>query len=158
MYKINPTLAEPILNALADEISGGYLIIFAGPEPASPDDQLDMDNQHTHVATITLDGDGVDGLSWDAATGNVLAKVNADVWRGTVTLDGADAGPTIEPSFFRLCSSSDDGRGGYPGTFRLQGSVTGPSGGGDLIIGAPTLTDNGTNTVSIAIANIRLVS
>lgn len=157
MFKITPELAEPLLQALADALAGGFMYLFAGTEPGQPFDALDMVTDHTQVAEITIGADGVTGLEFDPATGNILAKVPADVWRGLVALDGTDAGPTITPTFMRMGAPGDDCRDDTPGP-RLQGTVTGPSGGGDLLLGAPSLTANGTNTVTITIANIQMVT
>lgn len=156
MFKINANLAAAMLAALSTAIDGGKMHIFAGTVPASADDELDLVSEHTRVAIITVDGDGVTGLEWDVPTGNVLAKVPADVWRGVVALDGAAVGDTVAPTFFRIGEAADNCSDGYPGTPRLQGTVSGPSGGGDMLLGAATVTDNGTNTVTISIANLML--
>lgn len=156
-FKISPQLAQPMLDALATALNGGFMYLFAGPEPVDALEALDMVTDHTQVAEITIGADGVTGLEWDAASGNVIAKVPADVWRGLVALDGADAGPTITPTFMRMGAAGDACRSATPGP-RIQGTVTGPSGGGDVLLGAATLTDNGTNTVTITIANLQIVS
>ncbi len=156
MFKITPEVAEPMLEALASVLEGGFMFLFAGPEPAAPSDPLDMVTDHTQLALISIGNDGITGLQFDPATGNILAKVDADVWRGTVTVDGADPATTQTPTFFRMGGPGDDCRDDTPGP-RMQGTVTGPSGGGDLLLGAPTLTDNGTNTVTITIANIQMI-
>lgn len=157
MFKITPELAQPMLDALADALDGGFMYLFTGPEPAEAYDALDMGLDHTQVAAITIGNDGVTGLTWDAASGNVLAKVPAAVWRGLVALDGANPGPTVTPTFMRMGAPGDACRDDTPGP-RIQGTVTGPSGGGDVLLGAATVTENGTNTITIVIANLLLTS
>lgn len=157
MFKLTPELAEPMLQALADTLDGGFMFIFAGDEPTNAYDTLNMVSTHTQLAAITVGNDGVTGLSFDPATGNILAKVPADVWRGTVAVDGANASLTQTPRFLRMGAPGDDCRDDTPGP-RLQATVSGPSGGGDLLLGADTLTDNGTNTVTITIANLQMVT
>lgn len=157
MFKLTPELAEPMLQALADTLAGGFMFIFAGPEPTYASDELDMATLHTQLAEITVGADGVTGLEFDPATGNILAKVPGDVWRGLVAVDGADSATTQTPTFLRMGAAGDACRDDTPGP-RMQATVSGPSGGGDALLGAPTLTDNGTNTVTITIANLQIVT
>lgn len=150
-YSPNPSLAAAMLGAAKTALDGGFLYIFSGPMPASADDALDMGNDHTQLAMISLDNDGVTGLDFDAVSGNLLVKVPADVWRGTVAFDGADDGESsLGATFARFCQSGDNGRGAGT-TPRLQCDAGGPSSLATLRTGVDELADNGTNTVTISV-------
>lgn len=156
-YKVTATLAAAMLNALKAGLDGGRLYIFAGAAPASPDAALDMVGMHTQVAALSVGGDDVTGLTFDTATGDLLPKNGTESWDATIALDGSDAGPTVTPTFFRFCEVGDTGRDAAV-SLRLQGTVGGPASTADLKLGASTVTDNGTNTVGVAICNVRLSS
>lgn len=154
-YKFSPGLAADGLNAKRTTLNGGRLYIFAGPEPAAANDALDLTvgtGLHTQLVEYTLDGAGVTGLTFATTTNEVLNKTPAEVWSGLVNFIGAqEASATLTPTFFRFCAAGDNGRAaGTASTKRWQGSVSGPNGTGDLVLGADTLTDNGVNTESLA--------
>ena len=154
-YKITDDLAAAMLTAFKTEIDGGFLFLFAGPVPASPDLALDMGAEHTQVALLSVDDDGVTGLEFAAAAGAVISK-NSDVWEGTVAFDGfEDAEVTLTPTFFRFCAAGDNGRT-LASTPRLQGTVGGPASTADLRLASDDVTANGTNTVSAAMFNFRV--
>lgn len=154
-YKITDDLAAAMLTAFKTEIDGGFLYLFAGSVPATPDLALDMGSDHTEVAMLSVDDDGVTGLTFDAASGAVIAK-DSDVWEGTIAFDGfEDAEVTLTPTFFRFCAAGDDGRAAAT-TPRLQGTVGGPASTADLRLATDDVTANGTNTVSAAMFNFRV--
>ena len=154
-YKITDDLAAIMLSAFKSEMDLGFIYVFAGTVPASPDEALDMGSDHTQVAMLTVDDDGTTGLEFDAPDGAVVSK-NSDVWEGTIEFDGfEDAEVTLTPTFFRFCAAGDDGRAAAT-TPRLQGTVGGPASTADLRLATDDVTANGTNTVSAAMFNFRV--
>lgn len=149
----------PVATALAaaykDLFDGGKIYIFAGAPPAAASDALDMVNTHCQVAVITLDDDGTTGLTWDSAANGAVTKPVAVDWSGTVFNDGFDdATATQTPTFARMGVGSDDCRGAGVGEPRLQWPVSGPNGNGEVVLGSPTTTANGTNKVPVNLARI----
>ena len=160
MSKITRELAEALLDAIKTNLDGGFAYIFAGTVPADAETALDMGATHTEVAMLSVDGDGTTGLTFNAAADFVLSKPAAAVWQGLIDFDGFVASPgTITPTFFRVCAAGDDGRAAGAAGFRLQGTVGGPASSADMKLGGgDTLTDNGTNTTSAAVFNVRISS
>lgn len=136
--------SEVMLSALKTELDGGRMYWFAGPVPASADDALDMDNDHTQLVEMTESGDGVTGLTFDSPVGNAMTKAAGETWSGLISFDGAeDEESTLTATFYRFCADGDDGRGAATGP-RLQGTIGGP--GSDIPVTSAELTDNGVNT------------
>ena len=157
MFKINPDLAAAMLAGVKTALDGGFIYIFAGSVPSGPDIALDMVTDHTQLAMLSVDGDGVTGLTFASPVGATLSK-NGDEWSGLVAFDGAESGETsLTPTFFRFCPSGDNGRGAAT-TERLQGTAGGPNSSADMKLGSEQLTDNGSNTTSAAIFNYRVGS
>lgn len=156
-YQPNTALAGAMLAAAKDALDGGTLYIYNGPEPASADDALDMGGSHTQLAEVSLDDDGMGGLTFDDVTGNLLVKVPEDVWRGTLAFDGADASEDSLPATFaRFCQDGDNGRGAGSGSPRLQCSAGGPASTATLRTATPELTQNGSNTITVSVYTLAL--
>lgn len=157
-YKLTPSLSQSMATAVKSALDGGRLYLFAGPVPASPEDALDMVASHTRLAVLTVDNDGATGLTFDAATGGLLPKAAAEEWLGTVLFSGKDDGLTeLAPTFFRFGAAGDTCESATTDP-RLQGTVGGPASAADLKLGAATLIENGTNTVGVAVFNVRVES
>lgn len=155
MFKITDDLAAAMLTAFKTEMDLGFIYIFSGSVPATPDLALDMVTDHTQLAKLSVDDDGVTGLTFAAASGAVISK-DADVWEGTILFDGfEDVETTLTPTFFRFCATGDDGRTSAS-TPRLQGTVGGPTSTADMRLASDDVTANGTNTVSAAMFNFRV--
>lgn len=147
MFNTNPLLAAAAANGARGALNGGTLYIFAGTPPLTPDDPLDMDNTHTQLAAITAGGGG---LNFDTAVDAFLYKSVSETWTGLVAFDGFDdSETTLTATFFRFCPSGDNGRGTGAGP-RLQGTVSGQSGNGDVKLQSAALTANGSNEVGLA--------
>ncbi|HEY1034566.1 MAG TPA: hypothetical protein VGE09_06255 [Pseudoxanthomonas sp.] len=143
-------LANAELAATKDELDGGFIYLYAGPEPTSAAAALDMVTLHTEVAKISLGGDGVTGLVFDAPSAGVLAKPSAANWSGLIAFSGAEqAESSLVPTFYRFCPAGDNGRTALT-TPRLQGSVGGPNSNADCRLSTDSVTDNGVNTQSLA--------
>jgi hypothetical protein len=154
--KITSNVLEDMLTAVKGDFDGGFCYLFAGPVPATAAEALDMGADHTQLAMLSVDNDGVTGLTFNAPVAGVLSKTGAEVWEGLVAFDGAeDTETTLTPTFFRFCPSGDDGRDGT-GTLRIQGSVGGPASSAEMKLEGDTLTDNGSNTAKAASFNVRL--
>ena len=160
MSKITRELAEALLDAIKTNLDGGFAYIFAGTVPADAETALDMGATHTEVAMLSVDDDGTTGLTFSAAADFVISKNPSENWEGLVDFDGYVAGPgTLTPTFFRICATGDNGRASGVAGMRLQGTVGGPASSADMKLGGgDTLTDNGTNTTSAAVFNVRLSS
>lgn len=66
------------VGSLKDLLDGGVINIYAGTKPADADA---VKGGATLLRTITLDGDGVTGLTFDPSAPNgVLKKPTADAW------------------------------------------------------------------------------
>lgn len=137
-------------NATKAELDGGFMYFFAGPEPETADEALDMVGLHTEVLKLSLGGDGVTGLVFDAANEGVIAKPVAAVWDGLIAFSGAQSGQTtLTPTFYRFCAAGDNGRAVAAGS-RLQGSVGGPQSNRNVRLSSDTLTANGLNRQGLA--------
>lgn len=151
----NATLMEALLTELKSQLDGGFLYIFSGSVPDSADDALDMLNDHTMLAMITVDDDGATGLTFSAPSGNLLSKNSGEDWIGTIAFSGADDGETtLSPSFWRFCQDGDDPTDAASGGPRLQGTVGGPASGADMIRSTETMTANGTNVIGVSVFNL----
>ncbi len=140
------------VGAVADDLAGGFKYYFAGPVPATADEALDMDNDHTEVVKMSVDGDGSTGLTFDGPTAGVISKPSGDVWEGPVAFDGAEPSPgVLTPTFYRICGPGDNGRGAASGTqSRIQDTVGGPASAAAVRLGTETVEDNGSNTQGIS--------
>lgn len=131
-YKVNDTAANPALNALASAISGGFMYLFAGTVPPGPDDALDMVADHTEIVLVSVDGDGITGLTFATAASGAVAKPALAVWSGLATFDGTEAAELeLTPTFFRICTAGDNGRGAGAAA-RLQGTIGITGSGSDM--------------------------
>jgi hypothetical protein len=136
------------LAALKDELDGGRMYFFSGPVPASADDALDMDNDHTQLVMMTESGDGSTGLTFDSPVGTAMTKTPSEVWSGPISFDGAeDSEDVLTATFYRFCADGDNGRDAADGP-RLQGTIGGP--GSDIPMVNADLEDNGSNTQGLA--------
>jgi hypothetical protein len=155
--KANAALLEGLLNSVKDTLDSGFIFIFAGPVPDSADDALDMDNDHTQIAMLSLDNDGETGLEFDGPDGGTLSKPADAVWEGTNEFDGAEDGETeLTPTFMRHCVASDNGRDAAPGSARIQGSAGGPASAANMKLESAAAIANGSNTSIAASYNVRL--
>lgn len=155
MYITNELLAAAAANGMRTALNGGSLFIYAGTIPADADAALDMVAGHTELAKVTAGGGG---LNFDTAVDGFLYKSASETWAGLVDFDGAGSGSTtLTPTFFRFCPAGDNGRGAGAGP-RLQGTVSGPSGNGDVKLQSATVTDNGSNEVGLAGFYIEVVN
>lgn len=151
--KITTLLATDLAAAYKDALDGGFIYVFSGPVPDSPEDALDMATLHTQLLRISLGGTGT-GLTFDTPAGGVVTKPVGDDWKGTINFDGTDAAEAgtnpLTGTFARFCATADTGRGAGGATKRLQMSVSGPNGNGELILSQAnaSLFDNGTNEES----------
>lgn len=138
------TTSEVALTAIKTALDGGRMYWFSGAVPASAEAALDMVTEHTQLVEMTKNGDGVTGLTFDPPSGNSMLKASAEVWRGLIAFDGAEAAATtLTATFYRFCAAGDNGRGAATGP-RLQGTI-GPA-GSDIPMASAALTANGANT------------
>lgn len=151
----NAPLTEALLSSLKNELDYGFLYIFSGPVPDSPSDALDMVSTHTRLATITVNNDGMTGLTFAPPSGNLLPKNGGEDWIGTITFFGAEENEdTLTPTFWRFCRSDDDPTASASGYPRVQGTVGGPASGADMIRSTETMTANGSNVIGVSVFNL----
>lgn len=127
MIKTTVALRNHLLDtgSFAAALGGGRLYLFAGPEPATAGEALDIGTSHALIGEVTESDDGVTGLTFAAASGGVMQKDGSEAWESTAAATGA-------MTFFRFCESGDDGEGDASTSIkRIQGTI-GPNGSYDL--------------------------
>lgn len=134
MIKISTTLATALAAAVKAALDGGTLKIFSGPVPATAG--AAVDGASVLLAEITVDGDGVTGLTFDAPTTGTLNKAAADTWTclGTDVVSGT-------ATFYRFTESGDAGTALSTTHSRIQGIVGTDPFSSDLIVGTTTFTN-----------------
>lgn len=148
---ISTHLAQALLAETKGALDGGFIYVFSGPVPATPDAALDMSGSHTQLAKLQ---NGLSGLTFSAPVGNVLPKNATEVWEGLIEFEGADgSATTLAPTFYRFCASGDTGRALATG-IRLQGTAGGPASNAAVMFGSDTFTANGSNTLGLGIYNV----
>lgn len=156
--RMTSNAAEAMLAALKASLDGGFLYFYSGPVPEGPEDALDMAGDHTQLAMLSRNGDGISGLTFAAPVDHTMTKEPSENWRGLVAFDGVDAAASsLTPTFFRFCTASDDGRD-ETASARLQGTIGGPNSTADVRLSSDTLTDNGTNETGLAGFTVSLAS
>lgn len=159
MAQLSNALRTQMLNdkGVSELLTGGSLFIFAGPVPANADAELDMVSDHTLLAVIDDSGGG---LTFGTPANGVLSKSSGQTWSGLVDFVGAEAGAgSLAATFYRFCAAADDGQtAGGSSTYRVQGTAGGPSDAAEMDVGSATLVDNGTNTVTLTVGNLRMPS
>lgn len=116
-------------------LAGGFLKIYKGAVPADADAAA----TGTLVLTVSVNSDGVTGLSMAAAAAaGVLAKA-AEVWSGVV-----EAGGPHTAAYFRFVTAADDGTLSTTQR-RLQGTIG--TAGADMNLASTELTSGATRTI-----------
>lgn len=112
-FKVSTGLRNGMLgtDSLDGLMSGGFIKIYNGVEPASADDAL---SGNTLLCTISVDDSGT-GLTFDAPTGGVLPKAAAETWEGTNAASGT-------ATFYRFVLTGDTGALSTTEK-RMQGSI-----------------------------------
>lgn len=141
--------------------AGLYVYYFNGAVPATADDALDMATEHTQLVKLGADTPAtatpVDPLEFDAtASGGFIGKDPTQTWQGIADFDGANDGEaTLPATFFRICAGGDNGRGAGTGTsYRVQGTIGAI--GADLLMPNPTITNGGTETRGLSLAQFNI--
>ena len=113
--------------------AAGFLRLYTGAEPASPDDAV----TGTLLATISISSGGT-GVNFDtAAVAGVLSKAPAEVWSGVNAATGAAA-------YYRHVAAGDTGASSTTQA-RMQGSVGVL--GADLNLSSVSLVSAATTTI-----------
>ena len=142
---------------LLDGVSGGslktifddgYIAVYSGAVPASPDDSIGAAVvMNVYSDSGAAEGAG-NGLDLEAASSNGgISKASAQTWSGTST-----AGSTA--TFFRYYQIGDSAQGASTTAARIQGTV-GPN--GDLFVSSSTFiisTGYSLDLFSISIPNL----
>lgn len=113
----------------------GFLRIYKGTVPATADDAL---GSAAILTEITVDADGVTGLTFDAAVSGIIPKASAETWQG----ENSDTGVA---TFFRFVQPADTGNA-VPEELRIQGTVG--TVGAELNLSNTTLTALGIQTIN----------
>lgn len=117
-----------VTGSLKSVMDGGFIKIYAGTIPETADAALDS---ATLLRTVTVDGDGVSGLTLGTvATNGQLPKNAAETWKGTNVATGL-------ATFYRHVTASDDGTLSTTQA-RIQGKVA--EFGAEMNLANPTLT------------------
>lgn len=64
---------------IKEALASGFIAILTGSQPASADAAA----TGTLLGTVTVNGDGVTGLTFDAAVAGVISKAAAEAWKFT---------------------------------------------------------------------------
>lgn len=117
MAKFSTGLRNQMLdtNSFQDIMDGGFIKIYSGPAPTNADAAIGSAGANTLLVTISVDGDGVTGLTFGSASGGTISKTGAEVWSGTVAANGT-------ASFYRLTAAGDTGTASTTEA-RVQGTV-----------------------------------
>lgn len=112
-FKVSTGLRDGMLgtDSLDGLMSGGFIKIYNGVEPASADAAL---SGNTLLCTISVDDTGT-GLTFDAPTDGVLPKAAAETWEGTNAASGT-------ATFYRFVLTGDTGALSTTEK-RMQGSI-----------------------------------
>lgn len=139
--KASDTIRIGGLTKIKADLDGGFLYLFAGPVPADEGVALDMATQHTEIAKLSVNGDGVTGLTFATPAAGVILKTAAQDWEATTAFDGfADASPSLTPTFARFCTAADNGRASSA-LSRLQLTVGGNGSGAEIVMTAAPYSD-----------------
>jgi hypothetical protein len=133
---------ESVLTTMQTDFTACFINIYSGAKPASSDTGA----TGTLLATITLDGDGVTGISWDTPSGKVMSKPAAAVWRYTGLADGT-------AGYFRMFEATDTPANTSTTAIRYDGTVGRTTGelqisSTTIVTGAPGTVDTATITLS----------
>ena len=113
-------LSDGLRNAMLDGGTGGgikgaldgcFCAFFTGAQPASANDPM----TGTLLGVLSVNGDGVTGLTWDAADAGSIAKAASESWR--VEWDAVGVA-----GCFRFYMTGDTLTGSDPDAIRLDGS------------------------------------
>lgn len=143
--KISTGLRNAMLSGgtLKATLDGGYIHIYSGTPPASPNDEI----TGTLLATIYSDGGSADaGLNFDAsAADGVLAKAPAETWDNSDTTNVATGTAT---HYLHVASAESDGTAIDASTTaeRILGSVG--TAGTDMVMGNTELTSGQVQSIN----------
>jgi len=137
--RLSTGLRNDILNGGAGggvrgAFAGGFIYIFPGTQPASPDTGA----TGTLLGKVTVNGDGSTGLNFDAAVNGVMSKALAEVWRFLGLADG-------QAGWFRFCEASDTPTVTSATASRMDGTLG--TAGADMDISNTNVTTGAMNTV-----------
>lgn len=110
--KASTAVRNACAEAVASELTGGFLDIYGGIVPPSPESSV---GAATKLCRVSLNDSGT-GLSFeDNASNGVIAKKISETWMGTNLATGT-------ATFFRFVQDGDDGTEDADAV-RLQGTV-----------------------------------
>lgn len=109
--------------------------IYTGSQPTSPDDAI----TGTLLAAVTVNGDGVTGLNFDAPVAGVIAKAVAEAWEGT-------AGATGTAGWFRLFLLAESPDAGSTTLARMDGAIG--TSGGELNMSSTAVVSGAVQTIT----------
>lgn len=125
-----------VTGSLKAALDSGKIYIYGGTVPATADEAI----SNTLLMTITKDGDGATGLTFEsAATNGVLTKTAAEVWSGAAVAAGT-------ATFFRMAATAPTAASTTDK--RIQGTV-GTSALDDIVFNNPTFAVSDTRTLNI---------
>lgn len=143
--KISTGLRNALLSgdSLKATLDGGYIHIYEGAPPASPDDAI----TGTLLATIYSDGGASSaGLNFDtAASSGVLQKAPGETWDNSDTTNVATGTAT---HFLHVAAAESDGTaiGASATAPRILGTVA--LAGGDMDLANTSLTAGGVQSIN----------
>ena len=125
--------ADTTGDGLSGVLDGCYIDIYSGAPPAN----ADAAPIGTKLGTVSIDGAGTTGLTFNAPTGGSVSKATAENWKAV----GIAAGTA---GWFRVRTTADDNQSGttYP---RIDGTVA--KTGADLNMSNTSVTVGSPHTI-----------
>ena len=121
------------VGSLKSELDGGFIKIYSGTAPFDADAAIVT----PLLCTISVNGDGVTGLSLSSTpSGGAIAKA-AEAWQGTNVAGGT-------ASFWRFVKTGDTGAASTT-EVRLQGNAA--TSGSELVMTSIVLSSGATQTI-----------
>ena len=125
---------DEVLDGMKEIMRGCKIAIYSGLQPVSADDVA----TGTLLCTISNNG-GAEGLTWEDASGGVLAKNSAEVWQGTAVA-------TNTAGWFRCYQAGDDPALASTVMARFDGSIS--TSGAQLNMSSTSIAQSAVQTIS----------
>jgi len=135
--RLSVPAANSLLSGLKTALDSGFIAIFSGSQPTSPQDAANG----TLLATFSLDGDGT-GLTWDAPSNNKLKKPTAANWSSTASATGTAA-------WCRVYGAGDNPSSASTSKARVD-MVCSRTGSSECILSTTSIVSGGTVTIDSA--------
>jgi hypothetical protein len=114
----------------------GFINIYSGPQPAT----ADLAATGTFLGKVSVNADGVTGLTFDAAAAGTISKAAIEAWKFNGAADGT-------AGWFRFYEPTDTPTSGSAVKARIDGSIA--TSGADMNLSNIAITTGAPNTVDV---------